>query len=115
MKINDILYRYGKEVQISILPILNSYYYDVTLKLISYKILKKTPKGFWIEEITKFMPERRWMSNEARNPYAFSSKKKALDDFERRIKWHMNKLENKLKIASNTLIEIKNKKDEIGN
>lgn len=65
----------------------SEHYYTVgpELKLLTFRVIKHTPQGAWIEpwfgEMFTLRGEKRWVSNYARKRYALPTKQEALHSF----------------------------------
>jgi hypothetical protein len=72
-----------------------------------YEIIKETPKGYWIKYFSSSrefpVNDKKWVSNNARNRFAFPSKEEALVNFEARKKRQIEILGTRLKKAKEAL------------
>ena len=83
------LYRYEIEVIHSNLG--NTIFDQVELKLRTYPIIKKTPKGYWIAE---FQDYSRWVSIDGLRRFACDEKRTALINFQARYKKRLKILQS---------------------
>ncbi len=77
----------------------------VRLYLIKYKLVKKTPKGYWICHEWESDTARRWVSATARKRFAYPTEKEAIDGFIARKKRQIKILEANLRHAKVALNE----------
>ena len=64
--------------------------------LSKYKVLRETPKGFYIAQM--FSP-KKWVSAHSKNGFAFQTEKEALNNYIERKKYQVCILTNKLEEA----------------
>ena len=96
------LYRY-EDVSYGILndweEVVGSY---VKVEERNYEVIKETPKGYWIKLFSSF-DEKKWVSNNAKNRFAYPTKEEALFNFKARKKRQIQILESRLKKAKEAL------------
>jgi hypothetical protein len=117
--IEKVLYRYqASQIQ--------GEYYDVKLDLKEYRIVKETPKGFWIwigwglyenylpnpyttrpidiEHNKQRLKEGlKWVSNDCRKRFAYPTKAEAMVNFKKRKERHIKILRSQLSRAEDAL------------
>jgi hypothetical protein len=90
----------------------NVYNLGVQVELRKYRLLKETPKGYWITYYSiGFSGDKRWVSKNGKNRFAYPTKEEAIFNFKMRKKRQISILENRLfdaKIALNKIEEIEN-------
>ena len=77
----------------------------VTVEEHIFKIVRKTPSGFWIQDIEGYDKER-WVADVdkgSRKRYAYRDKKRAIDSFEARKRKQVSILASKLSKAKEAL------------
>lgn len=72
------------------------------LRVTEYKIIKETPKGYWIE-IDNFMYPKMWIAKDATRSFAYTSIEKARISYRKRKIKHIEKLESQLAKAKQGL------------
>jgi len=87
-------------------------YPKVSLRIRKFKLLKPTPKGFWItpfsgnDENFNFQPvkdPKHWISQKSRKKYAYPTKLEAINGFIKRKERQITILSRKLEIAKAAL------------
>lgn len=119
---DNVLYRY----QTSLLEKEEGDYYEVKLDLREYRIIRETPKGFWIwigwglyennlpniynegsdakEYATKQLKAGlKWVSNDSKKRFAYPTKKEAQINFQKRKQRHIKILKSQLSRAEDAL------------
>ncbi len=119
---DKVLYRY----QTSLLEKEDGDYYEVNLDLREYRIIRETPKGFWIwtgwglyennlpsiynegsdakEYAAKQLKQGlKWVSNDSKKRFAYPTKKEAQINFQKRKQRHIKILKSQLSRAEDAL------------
>jgi hypothetical protein len=69
------------------------------IREINFKLVKETPKGYWIKQISILPEDERWVSKSSRNRYAFPTKAEAINNFLHRKSRQISILDKKLQQA----------------
>jgi hypothetical protein len=72
------------------------------LQVTEFKILKETPKGYWIE-IDDYTYPKMWIAKDARRSFAYTTIEAARISYRKRKVKHIEKLEAQLKKAKQGL------------
>lgn len=67
----------------------------VDVKIVTYSLAKKTPKGGWYERVD-FPSERKWVADKGRKRHAYPTKREAVESLLRRKEIHVNSLKQQL-------------------
>lgn len=83
------------------------------LFVVTYNIVKWTPKGYWI----KYSPKNKWVAAEGKKRFAYPTEREAMKGFKYRKKRQIYLLSRSLAYAEDQLCEIKKllKDDSIRN
>lgn len=77
-----------------------NYSTGITVSLHRYRIVKRTPKGFWISDYSFSFPQKdRWVSATGKKRYAYPTQDEALESFMYRKLRYMRILEGRLRNA----------------
>lgn len=88
-------------------------YDNVSIKLEEWKVIKETPKGYWINRMSGiWWGGKRWVSKTSRKRFAYPTKEEALESFLIRKKAHIKHLKRNLTNAEKALELAKNWKDD---
>ena len=107
------LYRYES-------PSFRTYGKEHKLELRKFKVVKETPKGYWIVEKYSYHEyfeldnedKKRWVAKDALRSFAYDTKEKALKSFQFRKRSQIAILENQLENARKAL-NIANKQSDV--
>lgn len=96
----------SQESEIKILYRYEMYHFGdrTTLNLIEHKVIKKTPKGFWI--LWKY-GKNKWIAENARNKFAHKTIKGALKGYVRRKTYRNHCISLEMDRNYETIIEAK--------
>lgn len=78
----------------------------VYLNLLTYILVKETPKGFWIKSEEYWSEDKFWIFKTSKKKFAYPSKKEAVIGFLFKKKSHIKILENRLYIAQSAKRQI---------
>ena len=81
-----VLYRYNEQTTSD----------KTYIRLDKYKVVRETPKGYWIETGLYFARKRRWMSKSSRRAWAKATPEEALQSFQARKRRQIAILEAQL-------------------
>ena len=77
---------------------------DPKIVFTKYKIVKETPKGYWIAIAGFSDRDKQWVKKYARKRYAASSKEEALNDFLLRTKKRIKILKREIDFCKTAVI-----------
>lgn len=72
--------------------------YDISIILLTYNVVKETPKGFWFIHESGYGGER-WTSNEATRRHAYPTREEALNSFAARTRRSILLTKRQLRVA----------------
>ena len=69
-------------------------------------VVKRTPKGAWVEEMSKYKPKRRFVLDNARRRFAYPTKELAANSYRIRKKWQITHCERTISKARAVLKQL---------
>lgn len=103
-KPSDLGYLYRYEIEIIHGNIGNTIFDQVNLKLRTYSIIKKTPKGYWISQGGVW---KKWVSKDGLRRFACDEKRTALINFQARYKKRLKILQSQTNNTMAGLVKAK--------
>jgi hypothetical protein len=97
----NYLYRYIDHCTVSEDPYGKLYSNVHKPSILTYEILKTTPKGYWIA----YRGSEKWISNYSKKRFAYPTKEEALESFKYRKKRQIRILKSQLRVANESLIK----------
>lgn len=74
--------------------------YSFQIHLERFRVVKKTPRGAWIEETHGYPVKKRFVLDGARRRYAYPTKALALNSYRIRKRWQIGYCKNKIDRAN---------------